>query len=150
LTVRELCRTHPRFGLDSNVFIYLFEGSGREADVASALVEAIAGGAATGTLAMLGLAEILTGPARADDAALTHRYADELLSLEGLSVPAMGREVALEAALVRGSAAQLSLGDAIHLASARLDHATAFVTNDRRLRAINGLEVVYLRELAAG
>ena len=96
---------------------------------------------------MLGLAEILAGPARASDPALVERYADELLSLDGLVVAGIDRDVAVESALLRGGST-LTLSDAVHLASARLHGATAFVTNDRRLRSISRLEVVYLDELA--
>jgi predicted nucleic acid-binding protein len=44
----------------------------------------------------------------------------------------------------------MSLADAIHMASARAAGATAFVTNDRRVRGSAKLEVVYLDELEAG
>jgi len=49
----------------------------------------------------------------------------------------------VEAAILRGST-PLSTADAIHLATARLAGATAFVTNDRRIRSTPGLEVLYL------
>ncbi len=97
---------------------------------------------------MLGLAEILTGPARAGDLALVGRYADEVLSLDGFDVRPMDHDVAVEAALARGRSA-LTLSDAVHLASARLQGASAFVTNDHRIRPIRGLEVVYLDQLQA-
>jgi predicted nucleic acid-binding protein len=147
VTIAGLLRAHARIGLDSNVFIYLFEGRPPEADLASALVDGIAGGSATGTLAMLGLTEILTGPARAYDVALVERYAEELVALEGLTIPGYGRELAVEAAIVRGAAPSMTLGDAIHLASARLEGATVFVTNDHRLKRIDRLGIAYLDEL---
>jgi predicted nucleic acid-binding protein len=37
--------------------------------------------------------------------------------------------------------------DAIHLASARSAGATAFVTNDRRIKPLPQLDVIYLDEL---
>lgn len=41
------------------------------------------------------------------------------------------------------------MGDAIHLATARAAGATALVTNDRRIRSVPRLEVIYLDDIAA-
>jgi predicted nucleic acid-binding protein len=148
VTVAELCRRHSRIGLDSNVFIYLFEGEGPEADVAAELVEALAAGSATAIVSALAIAEICVGPARADLPALAERYADELASLEGTSLVPVTTDIAVEAGLLRGTH-QVTLADALHLASAKAGGASAFVTNDRRLRSLQRLPVVYLSDLAA-
>ncbi len=137
---------HRRAGIDSNVLIYLLEGSGPEADAAGALLDAIAGGESQGVLATLAIAEVGTGPARVGDTAMVERYADELSSLENIRVIPLDRTAAVEAACIRGSG-RLSLADAIHLATSLLAGATAFITNDRRLASIRGLEVAYLDEL---
>jgi predicted nucleic acid-binding protein len=138
---------HKLVGIDSNVLIYLLEGSGALADASAALLDAIAAGEGQGVMSTLAVAEICTGPARLDDGAMVERYAEELTSLENVRLIPLGGELAVEAAIVRGATA-LTLADAIHLASARSAGATVFVTNDRRVRPINKLEVVYLDELA--
>lgn len=148
LTVADVCRAHPALALDSNVLIYLFEGEGAEADRAGELIDAMGAGTTAGSLATLGLAEILAGPAGRGAAAVAARYVDELTSLENLTLVSLDVQVAQEAASIHGSGA-LSLADAIHLASARRAGATAFVTNDRRIRPIDGLDIVYLGALAA-
>ncbi len=137
---------NSRGGIDSNVLIYLLEGSSALADAAGALLDGIAAGEGEGVLSTLAIAEIATGPARFDDVALVHRYAEELVSLENVRVVPMDAAIALEAALIRG-AGNLTLADAIHLATARLAGATVFVTNDRRIGAIAGLGVAYLDDL---
>ena len=142
-----LFRDHPRVGIDSNVLIYLLEGSAPEADAAGALLDAIASGEADGVLSALAIAEVASGPARIGDEAMVRRYADELISLEGVAVVPMDPAVAVEAALIRGSS-RLSMADAIHLASARIAGASCFVTNDRRISAISGVTIAYLDELA--
>lgn len=137
---------HSRVGIDSNVLIYLLEGSGGVADAAGRLLDAANAGELEGVLATLAISEVGTGPARIGDAAMVERYADELESLEGVRVIPLDREVAVEAALIRGDTS-LTIADAVHLATARLAGATAFVTNDRRLASIPRLAVLYLDEL---
>jgi predicted nucleic acid-binding protein len=147
MTISELCARHRRIALDANVLIYLVEDSGILADVAQALIEAAEGGRTTALLAGLGLAEVCAGPAARGDPALVERYAELLGSMPGLRIQALTAEVAIDAAVIRG-ARGISLADALHLASARAAGATAFVTNDRRLRGSARLDVVYLNELA--
>ena len=137
---------HRRAGVDSNVLIYLLEGSGAQADAAGALLDRMAVGPLEGVLATLAIAEVASGPAKGGDAAMAERYAEELTTLEGVSVVPLDRDIALEAAIIRGRWS-LSLADAIHLATARVAGATVFVTNDRRLTSVPGLEVAYLDEL---
>ena len=128
------------------MFIYLFEGSGPEADRAAELADAIGEGTVAGCLATLGLAEILTGPARSGAPQVAERYVEELTSFENLALVPLDVDVARDAATIRGQL-QLSLGDAIHLASARRFGATLFVTNDRRIHPIGGVTVAYLDDL---
>lgn len=138
---------HRRIGLDSNILIYLLETSGPLADAAARLVDAIDAGTTEAVLSTVGLLEILTGPARAGDAAAFELTADALRDLL-IRVVSLDRATAEDAAWIRGSLG-IGLEDAVHLATARNAGATAFVTNDRRLRSIPRLEVVYLDDLVA-
>lgn len=140
---------HERIAIDSNVLIYLFEGSGRLADRAAELLDGIAAGQAQGFIAMLAIAEICSGPAAAGERALVERYVDELRSLENIRLVPLTADLATDAAVLRGSGS-LTLADAIHLASARDAGASAFVTNDRRIKTIAQLEVIYLSGLGVG
>lgn len=144
--IDRLCSGHARIGLDTNLFIYLFEGSGPEATAVAALLDAISAGRSRGVLATLAVAEILTGALTASDGALAERYGDELQSIEGLDIVPLSVDIAADAAVLRGSH-KVALADAIHLATARVAGATAFVTNDRSLRAPR-LEVVQLNALS--
>jgi predicted nucleic acid-binding protein len=139
---------HRVVGLDSNVFIYLLETAGREAEQAGRVLDAIDGSSLRASVSAVAVAEILTGPARAGDAALMERYLDELRSFDGLSIVAVDADTAFYAARLRGRESY-ALPDSIHLAAARLDGATAFITNDRRLRSTEGLEVIPLSAFEA-
>ncbi len=144
--MQDLAR-HRRIGLDSNILIYLLGTSGPLADAAARIVDAIEAGTTEAVLSTIGLIEILAGPASAGDAAAFELTADALRDLL-IRVVSLDRATAEDAAWIRGSLG-IGLEDAVHLASARHAGATAFVTNDRRLRSIPRLEVVYLDDLVA-
>ena len=138
---------HRRIGLDSNVLIYLLETTGPLADAAARLIDQIEDGESDAILASIGIVEILSGPARGGDAAAFERIADALRDLL-IKVVSLDLSTAEDAAWIRGTLG-IGLEDAVHLATARNAGATAFVTNDRRLRSIPHLEVVYLDDLVA-
>jgi predicted nucleic acid-binding protein len=101
-----------------------------------------------GVLATVGLTEVLVGPARWGDAASFEMAAETVRNLGFLFQP-LDPGTAEDAAWLRGTTGA-DLPDAMHLASARAAGATAFVTNDRRIRSRPGLEVVYLDDLEVG
>jgi predicted nucleic acid-binding protein len=148
LDVRALTRAHKMIGVDSNVLIHLLEGGPPQADVAGALLDAVARGESTAVISTLAIAEVAAGPARVGELALVGRYAEELSSLENMRVVSVDREVAVEAAILRGTAS-VTTADAIHLATARGAGATVFVTNDRRIPPIARMEILLLDDLVA-
>lgn len=139
---------HQKIGLDSNVLIYLLETQGPVADTAASLIDMIAESETHAVLSAIGLVEILVGPARSGDARMFEMTADAMRDLPIRVVP-LDAAIAEDAAWIRG-ASGLGLEDAVHLATARAAGATAFVTNDRRIRPIsNYLAVIYLDDLVA-
>jgi len=145
VTVEELFARHQVVGIDSNLPIYLFHGTGPLADAAQAVIDGVERGDAIGILATVGLTEILTRPAALGDAALFERYARELTSIPNLRIVALDQETAVDAAW--GRSGDRDLGDAVHVATARRAGATCFITNDARIRGRAGLEIVLLSDL---
>jgi len=143
----ELTARHRRIALDSNVLIYLLETAGSLAETAASIVDAIEAGEIEGVMSSIGLLEILVGPAGSGDASAFETTADALRDLRLRVVP-LDASTAEDAAWIRGSLG-IGVEDAAHLASARNAGATAFVTNDRRIRSIPRVEVIYLDDLAA-
>lgn len=145
-TIPALVERHPRIAFDADVLIYLLDGAEPRAALAGAAIDALEPGVATGSMSSLALAEILVGPARQRDASQFERTAEELRDLD-LEIVPVSRAIAEDAAWLRGRDG-LKLADAIHVAAAR-SVATAFITNDRRIRSSAGLEVFHLDDLVA-
>jgi predicted nucleic acid-binding protein len=146
--VGDVIASHRRLALDSNLFIYLFEAGGAEARVfASILNEAESAGVSM-IVSSLTLAEVSVGPATVHDDVMADRYADAIRSIRGLDIVPLTADVAVDAGLLRGRSG-CSQADAIHLATARQAGATAFITNDRRLRSLPKLMVIQLGDLVA-
>jgi predicted nucleic acid-binding protein len=146
-TLEGVLARHRRIAIDSNLLIYLLGGDPGRADVSAVIVDLVGTGAMEGVLATIGLAEALVGPASRGDTVRFEESAATMRDL-GFRIVSLDAAVAEDAARIRGQTG-LSLPDAVHLASARAGGATAFVTNDRRIRSRPGLEVVYLDDLVA-
>ena len=146
-SIEELLRLHRRIAIDSNVLIYLLEGSDRRAEISARLVDAIGRGEVEGSLASLGLAEILVPVAAADDAQAFEEAATTLRDL-GFRIVTLDAATAEDAAWIRGRTGA-SMPDAVHLACARRAGGTVFVTNDRRIPELPQLSIAILEDLAA-
>jgi predicted nucleic acid-binding protein len=146
-SIERLLSVHQRVALDSNVLIYLVEGTSDRGRLAEQLISEMLRRGIEVVLATIGIAEILTGPARAGDLAGFERLGTELGDL-GLRLVALDGPIAEDAAWLRGRA-RLDLLDAMHLASARAAGATLFLTNDRDIPATPQLDVAYLDDLVA-
>ena len=149
MTIAELCAAHERIGLDSNLLIYVTEDTVDHLAKASAVLDAVAAGDIQGVLSVIGLAEVLMGPSLREELAVVEQIAAEIRATPNLRVVPVTPEIAVDAAVV-GALRAVKLPDAIHLATARAARATAFVTNDRRLRTAPRLEVIYLDDIELG
>jgi len=136
--------TVPLIYLDANVFIAAYESQGARSDHAWWLLEAIEDGELSGVTSELTLAEILVRPIGEQDHDLVRHYQDVVSPAECLRVPAVTRQVLVEAATLRSIQRSLRLPDAIHVASARLTGCSHIVSDDRRLPFAPGLEIVQL------
>lgn len=148
MTVDEVCRRHRRVALDSNVFIYLFEGEGNLAAAAAAVIDAVSIGRVTGIAASIVLTEVVVGPVVAGDETMAERYLDAIRSIDHLQVVPATAEIAADAGFIRGRTG-MTLADSIHVATARTAGASALLTNDRRIRSTPNLDVVPLDDLIA-
>ena len=93
------------------------------------------------------LLEVLVVPLRAGDPVLAARYERLLVNGRGLRLVDVDRAQLRAAAELRARHG-LRTPDALQLAAALATGCTAFVTNDRRLRPLPGLDVVQLDDVA--
>jgi predicted nucleic acid-binding protein len=135
-----------RVYLDANIFIYALEGHARYADVLAELFDAIDHGEVQAVTSELTLAEVLVKPFADANAERQAAYQRVLRSAGSCTIAPIDRPVLIEAARLRAATA-LRLPDAIHVATARLAGCRTFISNDRRLRADVGLDIVVLGEV---
>jgi len=90
--------------------------------------------------------EVLVHPFRRGDSELAQQYRDILLNVDGMTTIPMSRDIAEEAARLRGIY-NIRTPDAIQIATSLLEGASFFLTNDTRLASIPGLKVLILDKL---
>ena len=124
--------------VDTAPFIYMLEDHPVFAPHFVGLFEAAAAASVQIALSAITLAEVLTGPYRAGQAALAQRFEKTLLTYEMVPVSA---EIAVQAARMRAHY-RLKLPDAIQLATALDIGAEALVTHDRDFARVKGLTIL--------
>jgi predicted nucleic acid-binding protein len=136
--------TAHRVYLDSNVFIAAYETVSARSEHAWWLLSAIEDGELVGITSELTLAEILVKPFGEGDDELVRRYQEIIAPADRFEITAVSRQVLVEAAKLRSARRSMRLPDAIHVASARLSECSHIVSDDRRLPAATGVELVQL------
>jgi predicted nucleic acid-binding protein len=148
LAILEVIRNRKVY-LDTNIFIYALEGFPDFVDELTELFESLQQGTLSAVTSELTLAEVLVMPFVDRNLERQTEYQQVLQSSDALYVAAVTRNVVIEAARLR-ALNNLRLPDAIHVATAILTGCETFLTNDRRLRAVPGVEVILLSEVIEG
>ncbi|HXU44101.1 MAG TPA: type II toxin-antitoxin system VapC family toxin [Thermoanaerobaculia bacterium] len=142
-------RSLPLLGVDSMAFVYHFEGNAEHGPAASALLAAAEEGRCRLAASTLALLEILVVPKRMGQGDLCRRYRDLLESFPNLDFHPLDADIAETAAELRARY-DLRTPDSIHLATALVQGAGAFASEDRRLRRVKEIDVVPLAAALAG
>ena len=133
--------------LDTNIYIYGFEGFGEHRHHLLPLLDYAARLDVDVVGSELLIPELLTKPMALDDQELIDRYLDFFDAPDTCQLVPISRPVLDLAAELRGDEG-LALADAIHLATALDQGCTSFVTADEQLAAFDDLPVVTLSMLA--
>lgn len=132
-------------GLDTAIFIYFIEEDPRFLEIVKPVFEAIDRGVLQGVTSSLTLLEVLVVPYRTGDFSLAERYEAFLTRSRGLRLVDLDRSLLRTAAQLRATS-RLKAPDAIQVAAALAARCSIFVTNDRKIPAVPGLEILKLRD----
>ena len=132
---------------DTNVFIYAIEGYPAYTPLLNVVYGLLESGETEAATSEITLAEVLVKPLRDGNPALAGRYQDALQTSAGLTIIPVSRAILVEAAGIRAQRATIPLPDAIHIATAQAAGCQTLLTNDARLMAAPGLQVLLLSEL---
>lgn len=128
---------------DTNVFIYVLNGTPGLSTPCVQLLDACAKGAIQGITGDLTLAELLVQPLRQNNAAAVAAVRELLIDDGAISLLPHDRAAFERAAAVRAHHG-LKMPDALQLATALQAGAACLVSNDRRFPAVDEMECVSL------
>lgn len=142
--LRRIVSRYRIVGLDTNIFIYYFNGRSSFYSQALQLLETITQNQINTVSSMLTLAELLSF--KAPDSALK-QLEEELFLMPNLRLLEVDRNISRKAATIRREY-QFKLPDAVQLATAVSAKAKVFITNDHRLKSFKKLKIIPLKDLA--
>lgn len=134
---------HRRIGLDTSIFIYHLEASPRYVPVTEILFEILPAGKISAVTSVLTVMELTVRPLQLARSEVADEYEVLVATFPNLLLVNVDRAVARRAAELRARH-RLRTADAVQVATALLNEATAFLTNDKDLRRIDELEVLLL------
>ncbi len=133
--------------IDSNILIYSIERHPAYVDVLTELWDAFDREEIPLHASELCLLECLVSPIRSGKKELIARF-ESFLASPSLVVVPISSSILRRAAALRAGNARLRTPDAIHLATAMTTGCGVFLTNDRRMPAIEGIQIVPLSDLS--
>ena len=145
LKLRRAVEKHKVIGFDTAPFIYFIEDVAPYADLLDpvfGLVESRRLGAVTSTVTF---AEILTKPFAVKNFSLADEIKFTLKTFASLTVLSIDEKLAEAAAHIR-TRYTIRLPDALQVAAAIQGEATLFLTNDKRVKKVEALEVIVLSD----
>ena len=136
--LREYLAGHSVIGLDTAIFIYHLEAHPRYQPLTQELLAGIQAGRQTAIVSTITVMELTVRPWRLGRPNVAREYEALLVHFPHLILADVTRDVARRAAQLRARY-HLRPADALQVATALVNEATAFVTNDRRLARLSPL-----------
>lgn len=139
---RDLAK-HRVIAVDSSIFIYKFEQNSKFEGLCSVVFELLDEGSIELITSSVTASEILVRPFQLKDIETISLYESVLQQLPNFTLVNIDYPLAKLAAQLRAQYVIL-LPDALQLAAALMYKATLFVTNDRQLKKVKDIKVLYL------
>ena len=133
--------------VDANVFIYFLDQSTPQAAAATAALEAARAGEFTAVTGHAVIAEVMVGPYRQGNPLIIRKVKEFFASATWMEVIDHPAQAFDDAALLRATSGMPFI-DALHIATASLARCDVVLTQDARMRAGLGVEVVALSALS--
>jgi predicted nucleic acid-binding protein len=145
LKLQRAVEKHKIIGLDTAPFIYYIEDVAPYADLLDPVYTLLESHTLRAVTSTVTFAEILTKPFFDKNFSLADEIKFTLKSFSSLSVTLIDEKLAEAAALIRARY-MIRLPDALQVAAAIQEEATLFLTNDRRVRKVDAVEVLVLSD----
>jgi predicted nucleic acid-binding protein len=145
LKLRRAIEKHKIIGLDTAPFIYYIDDVTPYADLLDPVFSLLENHALRAVTSTVTFAEVLTKPFADKNFSMADEIKFTLKSFSSLSVASIDEKLAEAAALIRARHA-IRLPDALQIAAAIQGEATLFITNDKRLKKVDGVEVLVLSD----
>jgi len=145
LKLRRAVEKHKVIALDTAPFIYYIEEVAPYADLLDPVFNLMERQALRAVTSAVTIAEILTKPFTNKNSALADEIKFALKSFASLSIASIDEKLAEGAALIRARYT-IRLPDALQVAAAVQGQATLFLTNDKRTKKIDAVEVLVLSD----
>jgi len=136
---------HKIIGLDTAPFIYFIEDVAPYADLLEPAFNLLENHALRAFTSTITLAEILTKPLADKKYGLIDEIKFTLKTFSTLTMFAIDEKLAEAAALIRARHG-IRLPDALQVAAALQGEATLFITNDKRIKKVDAIEVLVLSD----
>jgi len=145
LKLRRAIEKHEIIGLDTAPFIYYIEDVAPYADLLDPVFSLLENHALRAITSTVTFAEILTKPFTDKNFSLADEIKFTLRSFSSLFVASIDEKVGEAAALIRARHT-LRLPGALQVAAAIQGEATLFLTNDKRIKKVDAVEVLVLSD----
>lgn len=132
-------------GIDTMVFIYHLEDHPDFSTITERLFDAVEKGKFHAITSLITLLEILVKPKKEGLTKAVSDYRDLLLTFQNLKFIPVDLRVTDLASTLRAKYS-IRTPDAIQIATAIVEGAAAFITNDDQLKKVNEIEIVLLEE----
>ena len=129
-------QVHEIIGLDTSIFIYHIEAHPRYLPLTTAALTGVAQGERQAVTSVITLMELTVRPHQLERPAVARHYEALLNHFPNLLLVDVDRAVARRAAALRARY-RVRPADALQVAASLVHHATAFLTNDRRLAQLS-------------
>lgn len=136
---------HDLVGLDTSIFIYHLEGVRHYADLVTPVFDAIEAGTVLGVTSLITLLELTVRPLQLDRPDIADEYEVRLEIFPNLTIQTFSRSTVRLASTLMAQH-RLQGPGAMQIAACLHHGATAFLTNDIRLRRVSELEVIILND----